>query len=83
MSDKPKAIITVKIQQVPDSTEFYSRAYDSNGLPLMGPDWRGQPYHLGHISSSVQWATYDMQNHFARQFDRLYPEGWELVFLKP
>lgn len=72
-------IITVKISKVPVSSDVDSRAY-VNGQPLMGIDASDKSYHLGQISSSVTWAKHDMLNHFKNEYDRLFPQGWELVF---
>lgn len=70
--------IIIKVELKADGVD--SRAYATDGSPLIGKDGAGKDYHLGQISSNLEWAMHDMQNHFAAIFDEIYPDGWHLTF---
>ena len=72
------SVITIVVK--PHKNDVQSLAYDENGVAIYGLNGQGKKYHLGQISSSFGWAKSDMQNHFKKEFDELYPSGWLLKF---
>jgi hypothetical protein len=82
---KSKQIITVRIKPREatkikfSATDVDSRAYIGD-VPLTGKNADGNWYHLGQVSSSVSWAKVDMVKHFSKDYDKLFPQGWEVVF---
>ena len=72
-------LITVVVTQL-ENGDVDSRAYDANGAAIIGKDGAGEDYHLGQISSSLEWAKQDMRNHFAERYDAMFPNGWDLKF---
>lgn len=63
--------ITVKMKECLVDGWVISQAYDSKGNKLEG---------INHSSSSEGWARHDMTVFKKEQYDKLFPEGWEVVF---
>jgi len=79
LGEESKSIIYVVITTLP-SGDVDSRAYYENGDPIIGKDFAGEDYHLGQISSNVQWARADMEFHFEKEWNDIFPKGWVLSF---
>ena len=80
LNEQRNSMDTIKVVIMPNGSDVDSRAFSEDGSPLIGKDGAGNDYHLGQISSSTEWAIHDMQKHFVREFDELYPDGWQLEF---
>lgn len=57
-----------------------SRLFHKDKTPIYGKNLIGKNYHLGQISSSFGWAKHDILNHFTKQLDELFPEGYGFEF---
>lgn len=58
--------------------------YTKDDKPIMvrnGTNRDGDLYHIGQISSNIDWAKHDAADHFKDELKELYPNGYEIEFL--
>ena len=60
--------------------EVEGQAYNSKGEPIKFTREDGAEGNAGQISTSVGWSVHDMREHFKEEYDKLYPDGWEIDY---
>lgn len=78
-----KIIVTVRQFRPsynPEQWDVDSRMYHEDLTPILDPREGRENFHMGQISSSLNWAVQDIPDHFKTELDEMFPEGYEFEF---
>lgn len=56
------------------------RFYREDGSPVMFKHPKEEYYHVEQVSSSFFWAMQDAYNHFKKELNELFPDGYLIQF---